>query len=170
MSGKRKPIIFILFACLIAGGVSFLFLSGIFDRPDSGLDPESLRNVSMPVTSPQGKQLVNADTFLQMLRGDRQLLEQNLEKANRNWDDSYVPMMLEVAYFLPLRERLQVTNLLKSKTGNKFGLDFDKWMQWDWQQDYPPHPQYAELNQTSTAELIPDSKNTLWKPMTRRFN
>ena len=155
MSGKLKTITFILFTCLIVGAGSFLFLTGTLHRSNSGLDPEPLRNVSMPVTSQQGKQLVSADSFLQLLRGERRLLEQNLEKADRSWDESYVPMLLEVAYFMPLDERMKVIQLLTAKTGKNFGLDFDKWMQWDWQQDYPPHPQYAEFKSSLYGKIDP---------------
>ena len=158
MSGKRKIIISILFVFLMAGGMSILFYSGTFDRSHSELASEPLQPVAMSAASPQEKQLLGADNFLQILRGDRRQLAKNLELADRNWDISYVPMLLEVAYFLPPRERLQVIGLLSAKTGNKFGSDFDKWMQWNWQQKYPQHPEYAKFKSNLYGKI--DSRFT----------
>jgi len=106
---------------------------------------------------PAAKQLVAAERFLGMLKSDIRGVEATLEQAKQQWDLSYVPMMLEVARFLPQGEKALVLRTLEIQTGQTFGGDFDKWMQWNWKQKYEQHPDYAKF------------KSALYSPIDHRF-
>jgi len=99
--------------------------------------------------------LIDSDRFLEMLGGDSRILKANLASAHEQWDVSYVPMLLEVGRFLPQKQRALVIGLLEEKTGNRFGFDFDKWMQWNWKQKYDQHPQYAQFKSVLYRQIDP---------------
>ena len=110
-----------------------------------------------PMVEPkmEDRQLINERHFLGMLTGDRNLLKTGLQSAKENWDQSYVSMLLEVARFLPGWERSQVMALIESKTGQRFGNDFDKWLQWNWKQDFEAHPGYGNFKSALYSQLDP---------------
>ena len=101
------------------------------------------------------KSLVSGDKFSQMLGGDIVVLRGNLDQMSRNWDVSYVPMLLEVSRYLPANQRALVMGLVESKTGNRFGTDFDKWMQWSWKQEFKQHPDYAKFKSSLYRNMDP---------------
>ena len=102
-----------------------------------------------------GKTLVSADRILGMLHSDIPGIEATLDQAKQQWDISYVPMMLEVARFLPRREKAVVLRTLEIQTGQRWGGDFDKWMQWNWKQKYEPHPDYAKFKSDLYSKIDP---------------
>jgi len=112
-------------------------------------DGESLHLQQVSATlqsgSGQQKQLVDHKVFLGMLNAGSQSFQVGLNEINRNWDVSYVPMVLETIKFLPGRLRAELVGVLGSKTGKNFGNDFDAWYQWIWKQKYQPHPQYSQF-------------------------
>ena len=147
MRGVPKIISFTLIGCLLVGGLILLLNSSttgdyVLDKNANG-EPQ-LKNVQFKTADPNGE-TVGAVDFLQMLRPQGPSLDAQLAKIERNWDISYVPMMLEVGNFLSRPARAKVIGLLEFKTGNKFGTDFDKWYQWIWKQDFPNHPEYADF-------------------------
>ena len=107
------------------------------------------------LASTQERRLVAADRFLEMLRGDARSFRKNLDEVLQNWNVAYVPMLLEVGRFLPQRQRSQVVGVLESKTGQKFGSDFDKWRQWNWKQKYDAHPEYAQFKSNLYRKIDP---------------
>ena len=52
-----------------------------------------------------------------------------------------------------VRDRL--LRFLERTTGQRFGLDFDKWHQWIWAQPYDPHPEFADVQGTALCEHRP---------------
>ena len=121
-------------------------------KVSNNLKPKSKRRVTATSTPARdssnyvkigGRKIVKAASFLEMLRGDRVQIRKTVAEIEKNWDDSYVPMILEVVRFMRPQQRLQFFSLMESKTGQELGLDFDRWMQWNWKQDYKPHPEYA---------------------------
>ncbi len=110
-----------------------------------------------PTTQSQTTQptLVDEETFLLMLSQDRQLFAVGIADAKKNWDISYVPMLLEVARFLPRLERTRVMSLLEAQTGQRFGQDNNKWLQWVWKQEFNPHPGYGNFKAKIYQELDP---------------
>ena len=90
-----------------------------------------------------GRKLVNEQKFVAMLSLEHNTIAAGIAEAQMNWDISYVPMLLEVASFLPGQHHARVMGLLESQTGQRFGNDSDKWWQWLWKQKYTPHPGYS---------------------------
>ena len=103
------------------------------------------------------RKLVNEQKFLALLSRNPQQLANSIAAADANWDMSYVPMLLEVSRFLPETQRASVMHLVERKTGQKFGRDSDKWLQWSWKQKFDPHPGYANF------------KSILYQQMDSRF-
>lgn len=105
--------------------------------------------------SPGAKELVPIDQFLSMLRAGRPGVEAVLGQIDKNWDINYVPIMLEVSRFLPPSQRSLVLRKLETKTGQRFGADFDSWMQWTWKQKFEPHPNYALFKSNLYSKIDP---------------
>ncbi len=99
--------------------------------------------------------VVNQVRFLEMLSGDVGQFNRSLDEVRHNWDFSSVPILLEIGRFLPVDQRSQIIGLLASKTGQQFGFDFDKWLQWSWKQNYDPHPQYATFKSALYRKIDP---------------
>lgn len=113
--------------------------------------PDSHRYVKF-----EGKDFVDAQGFLNLLRGDGTNLRETVAELDRTWDVSYVPMILEVIRFLPPKSRLPFFSLMQKKTDQKqLGIDFDSWMQWNWKQKYDQHPEYAEFKSKLYSNVDP---------------
>jgi len=99
--------------------------------------------------------LVPADQFVGMLRSGVPAVIRNLEEIDQKWNICYVPMMLEIARFLPPARRGLVMQTLEANTGKQFGNDFDRWMQWNWKQEYDPHPHYPQFKSALYSKIDP---------------
>jgi hypothetical protein len=108
-----------------------------------------------PPLSETQQDIVGADVFLRMLGGDSRTIRSTLAAVNKNWQTSYVPMLLEVGQFLPASQRAEVIRLMELRTSNDFGTDFDKWHQWNWKQTYDQHPQYADFKSQLYRQIDP---------------
>ena len=104
---------------------------------------------------PQKRMLVPINQFLSMLRSGMPGVEAVMGQVEKNWDISYLPMMLEAGRFLPPREQAVVLRKLETKTGLNYGGDFDKWMQWMWKQEFEPHPDYAQFKAILYSKIDP---------------
>ena len=98
----------------------------------------------MPQAQATGRKLMNELQFFTMI-SDHNGLAAGIAEAQRNWDISYVPMLLEITRYMPGQNRARVMGLLESQTGQRFGNDSDKWWQWLWKQKYTPHPGYSSF-------------------------
>ena len=121
---------------------------------DGGLEVSQV-SAALPSGSARQKKLVDVSVFLRMLNTGTQRFQAGLNEMNRKWDISYVPMMLESVRFLPPRQRAEMIGLLRSKTGQNFGVDFDQWYQWLWKQKYTPHPQYGQFKGSLYGRIDP---------------
>ena len=101
-----------------------------------------------------GRKLMNELQFFAML-SDHNNLAAGIAEAQMNWNISYVPMLLEVARFMPGQDRARVMGLLEFQTGQRFGNDNDKWLQWLWKQKYTPHPGYGAFKSLVYSQLDP---------------
>lgn len=99
--------------------------------------------------------LVPVERFVGMLRSGVPSVLSTLKDIERQWNICYVPMMLEVARFLPPARRGLVLHTLETKTGQEFGTDFDRWMQWNWKQEYDPHPYYPKFKSELYSKIDP---------------
>ncbi len=91
------------------------------------------------------RKLVSEQSFIALLTRNPRLIAATLAEADANWDISYLPMFLEASQFMPQVQRASVMNLVAKKTGQQFGTDADKWLQWSWKQKFQPHPGYARF-------------------------
>jgi hypothetical protein len=101
-----------------------------------------------------------------------------LAALERAWDPRYIPILLELAELStapdpagpppidpadpaapvqrpisPARERL--VRFLEERTGQRFGLDFDRWHRWIWSRPPNLHPDYARFKGLLYANLDP---------------
>ncbi len=112
------------------------------------------------------RDLISEQRFLELLSRDSERIANTVVLAKSKWDMSYVPMLLEAGRFMPMAQRAYVMALVELKTGQNFGRDFDKWLQWSWKQDFEPHPGYGNFKATlyrsidpRFAEYFVDTKN-----------
>ena len=71
-----------------------------------------------------------------LFRSNKLERKQTLEHLENTWTDEYIPILLDIAYFSP--EELDVNpifNLLRKKTGQKYGSDLFAWLNWIWNKD-----------------------------------
>ena len=137
--------------------------SQIADKPSQAkvMPQQSLQQVSTQrvvaakPAIPDQATAIGVEKFLGMLTSDPQLLRANLAEVEQNWHVSYVPMLIEVARFLPTEDGGNLIRLLESKTGNQFGFDFDKWFQWNWKQQYEQYPEYGDFKSQLYSQLDP---------------
>lgn len=80
---------------------------------------------------------------------------ENLALISSNWDDTFTPMMLEVARFLRKPQRSQIFTLLKEKTNQTFGSNDKAWWQWQWKQPKEPHLDYAKFKSNLYSRIDP---------------
>ena len=140
---------------LVASGIALAmtaaFVIAAPKTPQEAQAGSQTRNKQKKTDQP----LVAADRFLGMLRSDLAGIQATLDQAKLRWDPSYVPMMLEIARFLPRGEQALVLRTLEIQTEQRFGGDFDKWMQWNWKQKFDPHPDYAKFKSALYSKIDP---------------
>ena len=112
-------------------------------------------SVRKPVIQTPDQKLVDGDRFLEFLARDPRIFAANLRDVDQQWHVSYVPMLLEIGRYLSRSQQAQMISLLEKKTGNRFGTDIDKWMQWNWKQKYDQHPQYADFKSKLYRQIDP---------------
>ncbi|MGH7703073.1 MAG: DUF3179 domain-containing protein [Gemmatimonadales bacterium] len=67
-------------------------------------------------------------------------------EIEKQWDNSYAILLVELAPFAPDRGTLdRLIGLLERGTGQRFGREMDRWYQWIWQTQPDMHPEYAEF-------------------------
>ncbi|MCH7988824.1 MAG: DUF3179 domain-containing protein [Planctomycetes bacterium] len=85
------------------------------------------------------------DDFIDLLDRDRAVVSAALNTIEANWHSGNAVMLVEC---LPLLQDTydyqRVLNLLQQKTGRPFRF-LDDWYDWIWQQEYKPHPDYADF-------------------------
>lgn len=95
-------------------------------------------------------------TFLTLLDGSATAKEAALVVIEEKWDPGFVPMLMETIYLNRdtwLNGRL--IQILRDRTGQRFGYDLDDWFIWLWSRDYAPHPAYAEFKSQLYRHIDP---------------
>jgi hypothetical protein len=84
--------------------------------------------------------------FLVLLLGDPARREQAVSAIDQGWQDSFTPMLLE-ALSLSREPAFagRLVQLLKTKTGQPYEYDINKWYEWLWSRAPQVHPQYADF-------------------------
>ncbi len=76
------------------------------------------------------------DAMLSLLIGNRQANEKILRLLDENWDDGYIPILVDVIYFSDRSvDRRPIVKLLEEKTGKRFGHNIFDWLEWLWSKD-----------------------------------
>ena len=84
--------------------------------------------------------------FLTLLLTEDAASSQAFEEVEQTWEVGYVPMALEVLRFSQDASlRIALIRLMEKKTGQAFAMNLEAWYEWLWNQDYEPHPQYADF-------------------------
>ena len=105
-------------------------------------------------TSNQAVELVPIERFLTIPK-DYRPVQVNLKAIDANWNLAYAPILLESIRFLPNPSQREVIAFLENKTKQKFGSDFDRWLQWIWKQKFKPHPDLAKFKTDLYSKIDP---------------
>ncbi|MEO0443527.1 MAG: DUF3179 domain-containing protein [Pseudomonadota bacterium] len=73
-----------------------------------------------------------------------------------NWDQSYIPQLLEILYFNPNHfTETSVIHLLTEKTQQNFGRDINQWYRWLWNQPEHITQDYADFKRQLYQRIDP---------------
>jgi hypothetical protein len=79
-----------------------------------------------------------------------------VDQISRHWKNGFTPMILETSHFARSRQHLfALMQLLEDRTGQKFGTNVDHWWQWVWDNQFEPHPDYAQFKSRLYERLDP---------------
>ncbi len=83
--------------------------------------------------------------MLNLLAGDAEYNTKTLEEFDREWNDGYRIMLLDVMYFSRGQINLRpIVKLLEKKTGKKYGSDIFSWLEWLWNEDETITPYHGD--------------------------
>jgi len=132
---------------------------GLFDQAETVSDVKEQFALQVPASlqaaSGQQNPLIELSVFWRLINGAPQEARVALDEMNQKWDISYAPMIVEIARFLPVRQRAEVVGLMEVRTGQSFGGDFSAWYDWIWKQKFEPHPQYGQFKATLYKRIDP---------------
>lgn len=106
----------------------------VFAPQHSKAPPAHLRSKALPV-----------ETFVRALSADASLAHQKLDAIDRDWSDSSISLLIDLARFAGDERQKEILDLLVRKTGQSFGGNLEAWVQWSWQQNLAPHPDLARF-------------------------
>jgi len=94
--------------------------------------------------------------FINLTSPDLAVVDEAISNIDNGWHPGAPVMLLESARFsatMPAFER--IFGLLKQKTHQTLGCQFDEWYEWIWRQQYGPHPEYAKFKGTLYSRVDP---------------
>ena len=84
--------------------------------------------------------------FLKSVTGNSNEQTEAISFLRDNWQDSFIPMVLESVYLASSpRSALALLQLLETKTGQTFSNDINAWYEWLWNRTAQDHPLYGEF-------------------------
>ena len=87
----------------------------------------------------------NINNMLFLFTGDPVIVAETIKGFDEEWQDGYVPMLLDVMYFSRGQVDLKlIVKLLEDKTGERFGSDIFAWLEWMWNKDQEILPYYGD--------------------------
>jgi len=87
---------------------------------------------------------------------DRPVIEAAIDEIRADWDDAYIPVLLEAANFAAsARVSFEVLELLEEKTGQTIGDDLNEWYSWLWNQPELITPEYAAFKADLYRQIDP---------------
>ena len=91
-----------------------------------------------------------------VISNDDSLIRESMEYINKNWEERYEAMMIEVLYFSLNRDLAQdYVGLLQEKTDKNFGFDMHQWYQWLWSKTATYGPEYFDFKATLYRYIDP---------------
>ncbi len=90
-----------------------------------------------PIKNQPYEQLIVSLIFL-----PHELWDEAFKQINNDWKPGYTPMAIEMLSISRGEMTYRFLELLRSKTGQDFGLDTNDWFSWWWQQDIAADPAY----------------------------
>ncbi len=98
--------------------------------------------------------------FINLFSAERESVEQALNTIEAEWAPGFVPMALETIRLTRnpiVAHRLLRT--LRNKTGQEFGFDIQKWLQWMWNQPEQRERSYAAFKASLYGLIDPAFRN-----------
>jgi len=124
---------------------------GLFDRASINLAQQF---VSLPEPIADGKYPA-METFLLLMSLDRSTRQAALKEIESRWQPGNATMLLEASHLLRDGLPNRSTEVLRKKTGQRFGGDQQQWYSYLWQQPSEPHPQHAALKAAVYSRIDP---------------
>ncbi|MBZ0166087.1 MAG: DUF3179 domain-containing protein, partial [Candidatus Omnitrophica bacterium] len=94
--------------------------------------------------------------FLNLVDGTASAKEAALTNIEDYWEPGFVPMVIESIYMSrDTWSNARLIEILRDRTGQRFGSDLDDWYVWLWSQNYIPHPQYADFKSRLYRRIDP---------------
>lgn len=112
------------------------------------------------ITLASGKQVAGFEEFLDLHSTDQATVKFHLNNIERGWHPGAATMLIEMTQSVKFHSsRQSIFATLVKKTGQSFGDDADRWLQWIWNQEYAPHPQYPEFKSELYGQIDPHFAN-----------
>ena len=83
--------------------------------------------------------------FVELIIMPPELLGDPLQEISENWENGYVPMLIEILSLSEGERASRLLELLQNKTGQNIGRDTNRWFSWWWQQEQAQVAGYAEF-------------------------
>jgi hypothetical protein len=83
--------------------------------------------------------------FVELIIMPPELMGDPLREISENWDEGYIPMLIEILSLSETERASRVLELLQNKTGQNIGRDTNRWFSWWWQQEQAQVAGYAEF-------------------------
>ena len=81
--------------------------------------------------------------FVELIIMPPELLGDPLQEISENWENGYIPMLIEILSLSEGERASRLLELLHNKTGQNFGRDTNRWFSWWWQQEQAQTAGYA---------------------------
>ena len=81
--------------------------------------------------------------FVELIIMPPDLLGDPLQKISENWENGYIPMLIEILSLSEGERASRLLELLQNKTGQNIGRDTNRWFSWWWQQEQAQTAGYA---------------------------
>ena len=81
--------------------------------------------------------------FVELIIMPPELLGDPLQEISENWENGYVPMLIEILSLSEGERASRLLELLQNKTSQNIGRDTNRWFSWWWQQEQAQTAGYA---------------------------
>ena len=83
--------------------------------------------------------------MLSLMNGNEQNNKRVLKHFDNNWNDGYIPMLIDAAYFSrDYRNRTAIIRLIEKKTNKRLSSDLFEWLEWIWNKEEQILPYHGD--------------------------